>query len=51
MSGFSNYQNTWIDSVNICNENEFVHYLYSLYYGSTTILTVGYGDISPKNPI
>jgi len=24
-------------------------YLSSLYFGSTTILTIGYGDITPKN--
>ena len=27
-----------------------VKYIYSFYFTTTTILTVGYGDISPKNP-
>jgi hypothetical protein len=30
-------------------EDEFTHYLYSFYFGSTTVLTVGYGDLSPCN--
>lgn len=37
-------------SLEINHSNEFILYIYSFYYASTTILTVGYGDISPENP-
>jgi hypothetical protein len=45
----SGYENTWIIDMNLQSESQFVKYLYSFYFCTTTILTVGYGDITPKN--
>jgi len=28
-----------------------VRYIYSFYFGTSTIFTVGYGDISPRNEV
>jgi hypothetical protein len=44
------HASSWIISVGIEDADYLTKYLYSFYFCSTTILTVGYGDISPKNP-
>ena len=41
--------NTWIIDKNLFDENIYVKYAYSLYWSTVTIMTVGYGDIVPKN--
>ncbi|KAL4484472.1 hypothetical protein ABPG74_019649 [Tetrahymena malaccensis] len=48
-----NQQNftTWIDFMNIQNENWAVQYLYSYYFIIVTMITVGYGDVKPTNPL
>ena len=43
--------NNWIHSIGASNESYLGKYLYSLYFCSTTILTIGYGDITPKNKV
>lgn len=50
LSTLMGFEQTWLNSLNIDVSKEFVVYLYAFYFGSTTVLTVGYGDISPKNP-
>ncbi len=50
LSTLTGFERTWLNSLEIDASNEFVVYLYAFYFGSTTVLTVGYGDISPKNP-
>jgi len=32
------------------NNQYWAKYVYTYYFTTTTILTVGYGDITPKNP-
>ncbi len=33
--------------MNIANDDAGIRYLYSFYYSAVTVMTVGYGDISP----
>ena len=40
---------TWISKLGLLDESIKVKYMYSLYWSSVTIMTVGYGDISPQN--
>lgn len=42
---------TWMHSLEIENERWEIKYINSLYYSIVTMVTVGYGDISPRNPI
>ena len=40
---------TWLTKSNILDETIVTQYIYSLYWSSVTIMTVGYGDISAQN--
>jgi len=42
---------TWLDLLNIRNEGWQIKYVNSLYYSIVTMVTVGYGDITPQNPV
>jgi voltage-gated potassium channel Kch len=41
----------WTEAIDNFNEDWITKYVYSLYFASTTLTTVGYGDITPKNMI
>ena len=49
MAGNSGYETSWTSALQLQYESQFVKYLYAFYFCTTTILTVGYEDISPKN--
>lgn len=43
--------NSWITHYELTDASWWVKYLYSYYYVSVTMNTVGYGDITPQNPL
>ena len=44
----SNDDPSWMKKIGIDQESWSVRYLYSLYWSSVTIMTVGYGDVTPQ---
>lgn len=45
-----NPNNNWTSAIGISEAAVFTKYLYAFYFSCTTMLTIGYGDITPKNP-
>lgn len=44
-----NVENNWVQSIGIERESALVKYVNAFYFACTTMLTIGYGDISPKS--
>ena len=42
-------ERTWFEAVGVRNSEWIVRYVHSLYYSIVSMVTVGYGDISPQN--
>lgn len=42
-------EKSWLQHIGIQNASWSTQYIYSLYWSVTTIVTVGYGDITPQN--
>ena len=41
--------NSWLHKIGIENQPWYEKYAWSYYWGTTTMLTIGFGDISPAN--
>lgn len=49
LSNFNSKQMNWLMKAEIENTDFQTKYIYSLYWSTVTIMTVGYGDITPSN--
>ena len=44
-------ENSWLREKDLINKDWSIKYLNAIYWSVTTMLTVGYGDITPKNEV
>jgi potassium voltage-gated channel Eag-related subfamily H protein 5/cyclic nucleotide gated channel alpha 1 len=44
-----NTEKNWLNTHELIDLTPIERYVYSLYFAFTTMLTVGYGDITPSN--
>lgn len=51
LSSQLNPERNWLIRFNIQKENNTTKYIYSLYWTVVTMMTVGYGDITPQNEL
>lgn len=42
-------ENSWAKHIGVKDASFSKSYIYSIYFATTTMLTVGYGDIKPQN--
>ncbi|CAD8110887.1 unnamed protein product [Paramecium sonneborni] len=51
MTTIENEKNSWILYKNLQDDTKQVRYIFSFYWAIVTMITVGYGDITPQNHI
>ncbi len=49
--GYYNLHNSWITKRNLGSDAWTAKYLQAYYFVTVTMITVGYGDITPQNPV
>lgn len=47
---YINTEKSWMVRLGIDEEEWWVKYVYSFYWGTTIMMTVGFGDVLPGNP-